>query len=51
MSKSSTTARAIATTNRVTAHPDEVLNEEFLKPLGMSAYALADGTDARRRNP
>jgi hypothetical protein len=42
---------AIATPNRVTAHPGEVLNEEFLKPLGMSAYALADGTDALRRNP
>jgi antitoxin HigA-1 len=26
----------------VTAHPGEVLNEEFLKPLGMSAYALAE---------
>ena len=51
MSKSSTTARAIATPNRVTAHPDEVLNEEFLKPLGMSVNALADGTDARRGNP
>ena len=41
MSKSSTTTRAIATPNRVTAHPGEVLNEEFLKPLGMSANALA----------
>jgi antitoxin HigA-1 len=25
----------------VTAHPGEVLNEEFLKPLGMSINALA----------
>jgi addiction module HigA family antidote len=41
MSKSSTTARAIATPNRVTAHPGEVLSEEFLKPLAMSVNALA----------
>ena len=41
MSKSSTTTRAIATPNRVTAHPGEVLNEEFLKPLEMSINALA----------
>ena len=41
MSKSSTTTKAIATPNRVTAHPGEVLNEEFLKPLGMSVDALA----------
>ena len=41
MSKLSTTTRAIATPNRVTAHPGEVLNEEFLKPLGMSVNALA----------
>src|SRR5579872_7619382 len=41
MSKSSTTTRAFATPNRVTAHPGEVLNEEFLKPLGMSVNALA----------
>jgi antitoxin HigA-1 len=27
--------------NRVTTHPGEVLAEEFLKPLGMSANALA----------
>lgn len=26
---------------RVTAHPGEVLREEFLEPLGMSANALA----------
>ena len=36
MSKSSTTTRAIATPNRVTAHPGEVLKEEFLKPLGIA---------------
>jgi antitoxin HigA-1 len=41
MSKSSTTTKAIATPNRVTAHPGEVLSEEFLKPLGMSINALA----------
>ena len=27
--------------NRVTSHPGEILSEEFLKPLGMSANALA----------
>ena len=41
MSKLSTTTRAIATPNRVTTHPGEVLNKEFLKPLGMSVNALA----------
>jgi antitoxin HigA-1 len=41
MSKSSTTTKAIATPNRVTTHPGEVLNEEFLRPLGMSVNALA----------
>jgi addiction module HigA family antidote len=41
MSKSSTTTREIFTPNRVTTHPGEVLDEEFLKPLGMSVNALA----------
>jgi len=41
MSKSSITTKAIATPNRVTAHPGDVLTEEFLKPLGMSINALA----------
>jgi addiction module HigA family antidote len=46
MSKSSTTirrgdAKTVATPDRVTAHPGEVLSEEFLKPLGLSANALA----------
>jgi antitoxin HigA-1 len=41
MSKSSITTKAIASPNRVTTHPGEVLSEEFLKPLGMSANALA----------
>jgi antitoxin HigA-1 len=40
MSKSSTTIKAIATPNRVTAHRGEVLSEEF-KPLAMSVNALA----------
>ena len=57
MSKSSITTRAIATPNRVTTHPGEVLNEEFLVPLGISVTALAlddcadaRGRDAHRRN-
>jgi antitoxin HigA-1 len=41
MSKSSTTAKGVATPNRVTTHPGEVLREEFLKPLGISVHALA----------
>jgi len=41
MSKLSTTTRGVATPNRVTTHPGEVLSEEFLKPLGMSVNALA----------
>jgi addiction module HigA family antidote len=41
MSKSSTITRRVATPNRVTTHPGEVLNEEFLKPLGMSVNAVA----------
>ena len=45
MSKSSTTTRkgskSVATPERVTVHPGEVLSEEYLKPLGMSVNALA----------
>ncbi len=41
MSKSSITSSGIATPDRVTTHPGEVLGEEFLNPLGMSANALA----------
>ena len=46
MSKSSTitrkaVAKGVATPGRVTVHPGEVLSEEFLKPLGLSANALA----------
>ncbi len=41
MSKLSTTTKGVATPNRVTTHPGEMLNEEFLKPLGMSVNALA----------
>jgi antitoxin HigA-1 len=29
-------------------HPGEVLREEYLKPLGLSAYALADKLDVPR---
>jgi addiction module HigA family antidote len=39
MSKSST--KGVATPNRVTTHPGEILAEEFLIPLGLSANALA----------
>jgi len=31
----------VGTPNRVTTHPGEVLDEEFLKPLGLSVNALA----------
>jgi antitoxin HigA-1 len=41
MSKSSITTKGVAAPNRVTTHPGEVLSEEFLDPLGMSANALA----------
>ena len=41
MSKSSTTIRGVATPNRMTSHPGEVLAEEFLLPLGLSVNALA----------
>jgi antitoxin HigA-1 len=41
MSKSWTTTKGAATPNRITTHPGEVLDEEFLKPLGMSVHALA----------
>ena len=41
MSKLSTTIKAVATPDRGTTHPGEVLAEEFLKPLGLSVNALA----------
>ena len=41
MSKSSTTTKGVATPNRLTTHPGEVLAEEFLNPLGLSVNALA----------
>lgn len=47
MSKSSTTTKrpsAKNTRSRAAAwniHPGEILREEFLKPMGLSAYALA----------
>jgi addiction module HigA family antidote len=31
----------VATPNRVTSHPGEILEEEFLKPLGLSVNGLA----------
>ena len=41
MSKSSTITRRAGTPNRVTAHPGEVLAEDFLAPLDLSVNALA----------
>jgi addiction module HigA family antidote len=41
MSKSSTTTRPVGSPRRVTTHPGEVIAEEFLAPLGLSANALA----------
>jgi antitoxin HigA-1 len=46
MSRSSITTRrdgrrGVATPRRVTVHPGEILSEEFLKPLDLSANALA----------
>lgn len=38
MSRSSTTARRVG---RQRTHPGEVLREEFMQPLGLSANALA----------
>jgi len=41
MSKSSITTKSVATPDRITTHPGEVLSEEFLKPLNMSVNGLA----------
>ena len=41
MSKSSTTIDELGPVGRVTTSPGEMLREEFLTPLGMSATALA----------
>lgn len=41
MSKSSITTDGVATPARITTHPGEILDEEFLKPLGLSVNALA----------
>lgn len=41
MSKSSTTTDGLPLPSRVTTHPGEILDEEFLKPLGLSVNALA----------
>jgi len=43
MSKSSIATERADTPDRVTTHPGEVLAEEFLRPLGLSAHALALG--------
>jgi toxin HigB-1 len=43
------TTNAIATLDRLTAHPGEVLNDEFLKPLRMPINTLPSG-NAHRRN-
>jgi antitoxin HigA-1 len=43
MSRSSTTTKSRVP--RVRTHPGEVLREEYLKPLGMSARALAEIID------
>jgi antitoxin HigA-1 len=34
--------RAMLPENRVDAHPGQILSEEFLKPLGITASALAE---------
>nr|WP_199699329.1 HigA family addiction module antitoxin [Oleomonas cavernae] len=41
MSKSSTTTKLSRPTGRIATHPGEMLLEEFMKPLGLSANALA----------
>ena len=41
MSKSSIITKGVATPDRITTHPGEMLSEEFLKPLGLSVNALA----------
>jgi antitoxin HigA-1 len=41
MSKWLVSTKGVATPNRVTTHPGEVLGGEFLTPLGMSVNALA----------
>lgn len=41
MSQSSTTINRRSVMKRVTTHPGEVLREEYMKPLGLSANALA----------
>lgn len=45
MTKTSYRAVGLMEMKRVTTHPGEMLNEEFLKPLGMSARALAEQID------
>ena len=45
MTKKTYPAPSLLDMKRVTTHPDEMLEEEFLKPLGMSARALAKEID------
>lgn len=45
MTKTSYPAASLMEMKRVTTHPGEMLDEEFLKPLGMSARALAKEID------
>ena len=41
MSRSWTTTASAGRTSRIRTHPGEVLREEFMRPLGLSANALA----------
>ena len=45
MTKKTYPAPSLLDMKRVTTHPGEMLEEEFLKPLGMSARALAKEID------
>jgi len=45
MAKKTYPAPSLLDMERVTTHPGEMLSEEFLKPLGMSARALAKEID------
>lgn len=45
MTKKTYRAPSLLAMKRVTTHPGEMLDEEFLKPLGMSARALASEID------
>ena len=45
MTQNSIPAASLMEMRRVTTHPGEMLDEEFLKPLGMSARTLAQQID------